>query len=97
EVGIEALRRAGVETSNFPSAYLESALQNAQEKGRLFKELPYWVDFFFLPDNAVVFDPEARDKALTTAAKPLVTKLRERFAALAEFTPAAIEAALKQL
>ena len=68
-----------------------------QEKGKLLKELPTWVDFYFLPDDALNFDAEARAKALTSAARPVLEKLRERYAALPEFTPAALEAALKQL
>jgi glutamyl/glutaminyl-tRNA synthetase len=44
-----------------------------------------------------VFDAEARAKALTPAALPLLQKLGERFAALPEFNAVSLEAALKAL
>jgi glutamyl-tRNA synthetase len=80
-----------------PAAYREAALATVQEKGKLLRELPGWVDFYFLPDDALVVDAEARAKALTPAAKPLLGQLRERFAALPAFDAASLEAALKQL
>ncbi|MGE3311474.1 MAG: glutamate--tRNA ligase, partial [Limisphaerales bacterium] len=43
------------------------------------------------------FDPDARAKALVPGARALLSKLRERYAALPEFTAAALESALKQL
>ncbi len=96
-LGSEALRRAGIPIERFPSGYVAAALGTVQEKGRPFSELPRWVDFYFLPDDALHFDAEARSRALTPEARPLLGKLRERFAALPEFTASALEAALKQL
>jgi len=97
ELGIETLQRLGLHVDTFPPTYTASALATVQEKGKLFRELPTWVDFFFLPDDALNFDPEAKAKALVPAARPLLEKLRERFAALSEFTTAALETTLKQL
>jgi glutamyl-tRNA synthetase len=97
ELASAALRRAGFELSAFPPAYVAAALGSVQEKGKLFKDLPGWVDFYFLPDDAIAYEPEARAKSLGPAARPLLEKLRERYAALPEFGAAPLEAALKQL
>lgn len=97
ELGAPFVSRAALDMGAFPPAYVAAALGSVQEKGKLLKELPGWVDFYFLPDDALVFDVEARAKALTPAARPMLEKLRERFAAVGEFTAANLEAALKQL
>ncbi len=97
ELGSAVLARAGFDLSAFAPAYIAAAIGSVQEKGKLLKELPGWVDFYFLADDALVFDPEAKDKALVSTARPLLAQLRERFAALPEFTPSTLEAALKAL
>lgn len=97
ELGVAALSRLGLDVSGFPPAYVHAALTTVQEKGKLFRELPTWVDFFFLADDALNFDPEAKAKVLVPTAKPLLEKLRERYAALPEFHAPGLEAALKQL
>jgi glutamyl-tRNA synthetase len=95
ELGADALARAGFDLAPFPPAYLAAALGSVQEKGKLLKELPAWVDFYFLADDALRFDVEAKAKALNPAAKPLLSKLLERFSALTEFTAPQLETALK--
>jgi glutamyl-tRNA synthetase len=96
-LGVDYLRKAGIETAGFPADYVRAALLTAQEKGKLFKELPVWTDFYFAADDALTFDPEAKAKALTPAAKPLLEKLAAAFAGVPEFKSAALEAALKAL
>jgi glutamyl/glutaminyl-tRNA synthetase len=96
-LGIETLGRLGIDVTAFPPAYTAAALTSVQEKGKLLRELPTWVDFFFLPDDALQFDPEAKTKALTPTARPLLEKLRERYAAIGEFNAASLEASLKQI
>ena len=76
---------------------MTAALLTAQEKGKLLKELPTWTDFYFAADDAVVFDPEAKAKALTPAAGPVLQRLGERFAALPQFDAVSLEATLKAL
>lgn len=97
ELGLAALRQAGLDLAAFPHDYIAAALGTVQEKGKRLSELPAWVDFYFLPDDRLAFDPEARAKALTPAAAPVLQQLRARFEALTEFTPSALEAALKGL
>lgn len=97
QTGVEFLTKAGIQTSAFPETYVAAALETAREKGKLFKDLPPFVDFYFVPDDAVPMDAEAKAKALTPAAKPVLEKLATAFGALPEFNAASLEAALKAL
>ena len=97
ERSVAALARAGIQTSGFPPEYVAAALETAREKGKLFKDLPAFVDFYFAPDDAVPVEPETRAKALSAAARTPLEKLSAAFGALAEFKAAPLEAALKAL
>lgn len=97
QTGVEFLAKAGIQTSAFPETYVAAALETAREKGKLFKDLPPFVDFYFVPDDAVPMDAEAKAKALTPAAKPVLEKLATAFGALPEFNAASLESALKAL
>ena len=97
ERSVAALARAGIQTSSFPPEYVAAALETAREKGKLFKDLPAFVDFYFAPDDAVPVEPETRAKALSAAARTPLEKLSAAFGALAEFKAAPLEAALKAL
>ena len=97
ERGVAALSRAGIQTSGFAPEYVAAALETAREKGKLFKDLPAFVDFYFAPDNAVPVEPETRAKALTAAARMPLERLAAAFSALEEFKAAPLEAALKAL
>ena len=96
-VGAEFLAKAGIDTSAFSPEYVDAALGTAREKGKLFKDLPPFVDFYFQPDDAVVLDPEAKAKAYTPAAKAQLERLGTTFAALPSFDAASLETALKAL
>ncbi len=91
------LRAAGLPVDAFPPEYVRAALLTTQEKGKLFKELPSWTDFYFLPDDAIAYEPEAKAKALTPTAAPLLAKLSTTFGALENLTAVNLESALKQL
>ncbi len=95
--GGEFLTKAGIDTSGFSPGYVAAALETAREKGKLFKDLPPFVDFYFVPDEAVPMDPEAKAKALTASARPVLERLAASFSALSEFNAAALEATLKAL
>lgn len=97
QTGAEFLAKAGIHTAGFPAGYVAAALETAREKGKLFKDLPPFVDFYFAPDDAVPMDAEAKAKALTPAAKPVLEKLSAAFNALPEFNAASLEASLKAL
>jgi len=95
QIGCGHLRQAGIETAGFPPGYVAAALETAREKGRLFKDLAGFVDFFFLPDTDVVIEPEAAAKALGDTQRAALARLRSTYAALSEFTAASLEASLK--
>ena len=97
ERGVVALARAGIQTSGFAPDYVAAALETAREKGKLFKDLPAFVDFYFAPDDAVPVEPETRAKALGASAKAPLEKLSAAFGALEDFKAAPLEAALKAL
>ena len=97
ERGVAALSRAGIQTSGFAPEYIAAALETAREKGKLFKDLPAFVDFYFAPDDAVPVEAETRAKALSAAARMPLERLAAAFGALAEFKAAPLEAALKAL
>jgi glutamyl-tRNA synthetase len=95
--GVEFLAKAGIDTTGFAPGYVAAALETAREKGKLFKDLPPFVDFYFVSDEAVPMDPEAKAKALTVSARPVLERLAASFAALPEFNAASLEATLKAL
>ncbi len=97
ERGVAALARAGIPTAAFQPEYIAAALETAREKGKLFKDLHAFVDFYFAPDDQVPMDPETRAKALSAAARLPLEKLDAAFAALGEFQASALEATLKAL
>lgn len=92
-----SLRKAGIETAGFSPAYVRSALLTVQEKGKLFPELASWTDFYFVSDESLVLDPEARAKVLVPSARPILERLSAAFAAIPEFSAASLETTLKQL
>jgi glutamyl-tRNA synthetase len=96
-VGVEHLAKAGFDTSAFPAAYTAAALETARDKGRLFKDLAGFVDFYFKADDAIAYEPEAAAKALGTAQREQLAKLLAACEAIPAdaFNAAAIEAALK--
>ena len=97
QTGVTFLNRAGIETSGFSDEYIAAALGTAREKGKLFKDLPGFVDFYFAADDAVPMDPEARVKGLIPTTGPILEKLLGAFMVLPDFTAVALEGALKAL
>ena len=97
ERGVAALARAGIPTAAFAPEYVAAALETAREKGKLFKDLPAFVDFYFAPDDAVPVDPETRAKSLGASARAPLEKLAAAFGSLADFRAADLEVAIKSL
>lgn len=97
ERGVAALARAGISTASFPPEYVAAALETAREKGKLFKDLPAFVDFYFAPDDQVPVDPETRAKALGASARAPLEKLVAALGSLADFRAADLEVAIKSL
>lgn len=95
--GVAYLARSGVDTTSFPAAYTAAALETARDKGRLFKDLAGFVDFYFLPDDAITAEPEAAAKAFTPANLANLARLLEGYQAIPAhaFNAANLEATLK--
>jgi glutamyl-tRNA synthetase len=95
ELSIHALGRAGLDTNNFPIAYVKAALDTCKGKFKLFGELPAYAGFYFKED--IAYDPEAAQKDFTPENKPRVAKLREALAPLEPFEADPIGATLKSV
>jgi len=95
--GVEYLAKSGVDTSAFPAAYTAAALETARDKGRLFKDLAGFVDFYFKADDTIAYEPEAAAKALGTTQREQLAKLLAAYEGIPAdtFNAAALEAALK--
>src|SRR5256712_11603542 len=73
ELAIPALKRAGFDTSKFPSAYVKAALDTCKGKKRLFSELADYGGFYFVEE--VTYDPEAAAKDFTPENRERLKKL----------------------
>jgi len=93
--GAEALRQAGCALENYSAAYLKAALDTCKGKIKRFADLPAYAGFYFTDE--IKIDPAAAAKDFTPENKLRVRRLRDTFAALSEFTAAALEQTLKSI
>jgi len=93
--GAEALKRGGCALENCSAEYVRAALDTCKGKVKKYSELPAYAGFYFTDD--IKLDPPALAKDFTPENKPRIQKLREAFAALAEFNAAKLEETLKAL
>jgi glutamyl-tRNA synthetase len=91
--GREALTRAGIDVAAFSPEYVRAAIETCRGKLKIFSEMPAYAGFYF--KSEVVYDPEAARKQFTPENRPRVEAVRAAFAALEDFSAAAIETALK--
>jgi glutamyl-tRNA synthetase len=89
----EALVRAGVDLARFSPGYVHAAIETCRGKLKIFGELPAYAGFYFKEE--VQYDLEAAAKQFTAENRPRLEAVRAAFAALGEFSAAAIEGALK--
>jgi glutamyl-tRNA synthetase len=89
----EALARAGIDMAKFPPEYVHAAIETCCGKLKIFSEMPAYAGFYF--GSEVTYDPEAARKQFTPENRPRVEAVRAAFAALEDFSAAAVEAALK--
>ena len=94
ELAIPALKRAGFDTSKFPSPYVKAALDTCKGKKRLFSELADYGGFYFVEE--VIYDTEAAAKDFTPENRERLKKLCDAFAALSSFDAASLENCLKE-
>jgi glutamyl-tRNA synthetase len=95
ELAVHALGKAGLDTNNFPVAYVKAALDTCKGKIKLFTELPHYAGFYFRAE--VDYDPEAAKKDFIPENKPRLRKLRDAFAPADPFSAAKLEATLKSV
>ena len=93
EVAVHTFAKAGVDTNQFPLAYVKAAIDTCKDKVKLFSDLPAYAGFYFTDE--IVLDAEAMKKDFVPENKPRLLQLRGTFAQLADFTAVAIEPALK--
>jgi glutamyl-tRNA synthetase len=87
------LRRLGLDTEN--QELLEGVILSQRERAKTMKEMAQNSRFFFV--ETVELDPKSVAKHLTPAAIPVLVAVRERLAALGDWSPAAINAVLNAL
>lgn len=93
ELAVHTLSHAGVNTNQFPLAYVKAALDTCKGKIALFSELPAYGGFYFQAD--VTYNAEAAIQRFLPENKPRLEKLREAYAALTDFTSLQLESTLK--
>src|SRR5581483_3641712 len=87
------LRRLGLESSD--QKLLEGVIVAQRERAKTMKEMAANSRFFFV--DRVEIDAKAAAKHLTAEATPVLTKVRERLAALTDWQAAAIHSAVDEL
>ena len=87
------LRRLGLESTD--QKLLEGVIVAQRERAKTMKEMAQNSRFFFV--DGVEIDPKAAAKHLTADAGPVLTQVRIRLAATADWTASAIHAALDGL
>jgi glutamyl-tRNA synthetase len=87
------LRRLGIDSSD--QRLLEGVIVAQRERAKTMKEMAQNSRFFFV--DRVEIDPKAAAKHLTADAGPILARVRERLAALPQWTSGAIHTVLEQL
>src|SRR4029079_17351404 len=93
---VHALARAGINTNSYPLPYVKAALDTCKEKVKLFSALKDFCDFYFAEEISE-YDREAAKKDFIPENKPRLARLRDAFASLGSFDPAALEATVKSV
>jgi glutamyl-tRNA synthetase len=93
ELSIHALKRAGLDTNNFPVEYVKAALDTCKGKFKVFSELPAYAGFYF--KDEIEYNAEAAAKDFVPENKPRLEKLRNALEKLPSFDATSVESALK--
>jgi glutamyl-tRNA synthetase len=92
ELGIQALHRAGLDTTGYPQPYIDAAFTTCKEKIKQFSELPTYGGFYFKKD--VELDAATRAE-FTPEVKSRVTSLLQAYRSVSDFKADALQEALK--
>lgn len=95
ELCVHALGKGGIDTNQYPSAYVRAALDTCKGKIKLFTEVPAYAGFYFKKD--VEIPPEGAARDFIPENKPRLQRLREAFGSIEPFTAAQLEPALKNV
>ncbi len=93
ELAVQALGRAGLDTTRYPVEYVKAALDTCKGKFKLFSELPAYGGFYF--KDEVQYDPEAAKRDFTPENQPRLARLRDALSRLEPFEPDPIGHMLK--
>ena len=94
ELAVHTFAKAGVDTNQFPLAYVKAALDTCKGKFKMFRELPAYAGFYFT--DKIEYDAEAAKKDFVPENKPRLEKLRDAFTHAPAFNAESLEAALKE-
>jgi glutamyl-tRNA synthetase len=89
----EALKRSGIDLSQFPPDYVHAALETCKGKFKIFSELPGYCGFYF--NDEFEYNPEGVAKHFVPENKSRLLAVRGAFAALEKFDATNLETALK--
>ena len=88
------IQNSGITVSD--EGYLLKVLEIVKEKIKLFKDVPDWIAYFFTEEFP--FDPQAVEKTLNKpSAIERLSRLRDKYAGVEDWSAVGLEAALKQL
>ena len=90
----ERLNRLAQETARPKAYYVKAALDTCKEKVKLFSGLKDFCDFYF-QEEILEYDRESARKDFVPENRPRLGRLRDAFAQLPNFEPAALETTLK--
>ena len=95
ELAVHTLAKAGLDTNQFPVAYVKAALDTCKGKFKLFTELPHYAGFYFKEEFD--YDPDGAKKDFVPENKPRMQKLRDAFATREPFDASGLELTLKSV
>jgi glutamyl-tRNA synthetase len=92
ELGIQAMHRAGLDTTKYPKEYVDAAFATCKEKIKQFTELPPYAGFYF--KDEIELDAAAKAE-FTPEVKTRVTALLNAYRGLADFNANTLQETLK--
>jgi glutamyl-tRNA synthetase len=93
DLGVAALKAAGVQLDQFPENYVRAALETCKGKINTFDELAPYCGFYFSDDFS--YNPESVAKHFTPENKPRLKVVRDALAKLEQFTAPELEQTFK--
>lgn len=89
------LKKENLAIEDYPSDYIERALNTCKEKIKTFSEMPDFSGFFFI--KHLSFDPEIVSQQLHAKNLEVIEKIRAAFSDLRDFSVEAVQGAMKSV